>query len=246
MIEIKNLNFSYNKEKVLSNINLNYESKDFLAIVGPNGGGKSTLLKLILGIIKSNNQIFLQNISLKDIGYVPQNTLANPNFPVRVQEVVMMGRIDKKRFGFYTKKDKELALLALEKVGMRNFWDKKINELSGGQRQRVFIARAIVSDCKLLILDEPTASIDTKGSVQIFELLQNLHKNNIGIIVICHDLNIVLAYANKIAYLNKELFLHENTPEKKAHLLKHLDQNHSHFCDVELSFEKCPCKGQKC
>ncbi|MCV3426520.1 ABC transporter ATP-binding protein [Campylobacter lari] len=243
-INIKNLNFSYNQDEVLKNINLNYESKDFLAIVGPNGGGKSTLLKLILGLLNSHKNINFENLSLKDIGYVPQNTLANPNFPVRVLEVVMMGRVDKKFFGFYTKKDQEQALLALEKIGMRNFWDKKINELSGGQRQRVYIARALASECKLLILDEPTASIDTKGSVQIFELLKKLHESGVGVIVICHDLNVSLAYANKIAYLNKELFLHENTPEKKAHLLAHLSQNHTHFCDVELSLEQCCCEGK--
>jgi len=245
--EIKDLNYSYNKENVLTNINLSYDNKDFMTIIGPNGAGKSTLLKLILGLLNDKKSIHFSNLQRKQIGYVPQQTLSNPNFPARVLEIVLMGLLNKKTFGFYTKKDKQKALEVLEQVGLQDFWDKKINTLSGGQRQRVFIARALVDECKMLILDEPTASVDSKAGMQIFELLNSLHKQGIGILMVCHDINIVLAYSDKIAYLNKELFLHSNTKEKQKSLfLKHLYENHSHFCDVEMSLNACLCDDFGC
>ncbi|CAM2793262.1 metal ABC transporter ATP-binding protein [Helicobacter burdigaliensis] len=242
LFDICNLNYSYKEELVLKNINLNYDSKDFLAIIGPNGGGKSTLIKLILGILEAKVPLSFF-IPKNKIGYVPQNPLPNPNFPLRVLEVVLMGRIDKKKFGFYSKEDKESALNALKKVELQDFWDRSIQDLSGGQIQRVFIARALVSECKLLILDEPTASVDSKMSIQIFELLKTLHHQGIGIILICHNINLILAYANKIAHLNKELTLHTNHQEtQKSQFLKHLLKEHNHFCDVELSLNQCECE----
>ncbi|EOW2705311.1 ABC transporter ATP-binding protein [Campylobacter jejuni] len=244
--EISNLNYAYDNEIILKNINLNYDSKDFLSIIGPNGAGKSTLVKLILGLLKSKNEIHFKALQRKEIGYVPQHTLANPNFCPRVLEIVLMGLVNKKKFGFYSKKDKEKAMQALKNVGMEGFWDKTIHSLSGGQRQRVFIARALVGECKMLILDEPTASVDNKSAIQIFELLTSLHQKGIGILLICHDINLVLAYSDKIAYLNKELFLHTNTKEKdKSVFLKHLYENHSHFCDVEMSLNSCFCVEKK-
>ncbi|MDX2323456.1 metal ABC transporter ATP-binding protein [Campylobacter hepaticus] len=245
--EISNLNYAYDNQTVLNNINLSYDSKDFLSIIGPNGAGKSTLIKLILGLLKSKNEIKFQELQRKEIGYVPQHSLVNPNFYPRVIEIVLMGLINQKIFGFYSKKDKEKAMQALKNVGMQDFWNKTINSLSGGQRQRVFIARALVSDCKMLILDEPTASVDSKSAIQILELLNSLHYDGMGILLICHDINLVLAYSDKIAYLNKELFLHTNTKEKgKSIFLKHLYENHSHFCDVEMSLNSCLCDEANC
>ncbi len=224
--EISNLNYAYNNEIILKNINLSYDNKDFLSIIGPNGAGKSTLVKLILGLLKSKNEIHFKALQRKEIGYVPQHTLANPNF---------------------WKKDKEKAMQALKSVGMEKFWNKTIDSLSGGQRQRVFIARALASECKMLILDEPTASVDNKSAIQIFELLSSLHQKGMGILLICHDINLVLAYSDKIAHLNKELFLHTNTKEKeKSSFLKHLYENHSHFCDVEMSLNTCFCDEENC
>lgn len=240
---ISNLSYAYKEEPVLQNINLNYDSKDFLSIIGPNGAGKSTLLKLILGLLENKKSIHFSNISKEEIGYVPQSAFINPNFPARVLEIVLMGLVGKKNFGFYSKKDKQKALEALDKVAMADFWERKITELSGGQRQRVLIARTLIDECKLLLLDEPTANVDTKNAVQIFELLQHLHKQGIGIITVCHDINIVLAYSDAIAYLDKELFLHSNPKEKqKSEFLKHLYENHTHFCDVELSLNTCFCE----
>ncbi|MBM0636505.1 metal ABC transporter ATP-binding protein [Campylobacter sp. VicNov18] len=245
--ELSHLDYAYGNEIVLQNINLNYDNKDFLSIIGPNGAGKSTLIKLILGLLKSKHEIKFHALERKQIGYVPQHTLANPNFYPRVIEIVLMGLINKKIFGFYSKKDKEKAMQALQSVNMQDFWDKTIDSLSGGQRQRVFIARALASECKMLILDEPTASVDTKSAIQIFELLNSLHRDGMGILLVCHDINLVLAYSDKIAYLNKELFLHTNTKEKdKSVFLKHLYENHSHFCDVEMSLNSCFCDEKNC
>lgn len=240
---IHNLSYAYNEKLILKQINLSYDSKDFMAIIGPNGAGKSTLLKLILGLLDSKKAIEFLALKRKEIGYVPQHTNANPNFDAIVLDIVLMGLLGRKIFGFYSKSDKEKAMNALEKVGLKDFHNRKISTLSGGQRQRVFIARALVDACKMLILDEPTASVDSKAAVQIFELLNDLHTQGIGILVVCHDINIVLAYSDKIAYLNQELFLHSNTKEsKKGEFLKHLYENHSHFCDVEMSLNSCLCE----
>lgn len=247
MIEVKNLNFGYDSNLVLENINFNYDKKDFLCIIGPNGGGKSTFLKLLLGLLAPNSgeiKIFNKppkEIS-KQIGYVPQLIPLNKAFPISVLEVVLMGLIDRKKILFYSKDDKEKALKALEIVGMKEFYKKRINALSGGQRQRVYIARALISGANLLFLDEPTASIDARGQIDIYEILKKIHENGVGVLMISHDLNIAINYANKVAYINKKLVMHEVDNSKKSNFLEHLEENHKHFCDVELILKECSCK----
>ena len=251
IIKIRNLNFSYDKQVVLEDINLEYSSDEFLAIIGPNGGGKSTLLKLILGLLKPQSgeiKLFGKEPSevSKFIGYVPQNFLSNQSFPMMVLEVVLMGLIDKKIFGFYSKDEKALALSALEKVGMREFANARIGELSGGQRQRVYIARALCANAKVLILDEPTASIDTKGQAEIYEILKGINANGVGVVLVSHDLNIVLNYATKIAYVSKNLHIHKTHENlAKREFIEHLARTHSHFCDVEIALGECGCEKNK-
>ena len=251
IIKIRNLNFSYDKQVVLEDINLDYSSDEFLAIIGPNGGGKSTLLKLILGLLKPQSgeiKLFGKEPSevSKFIGYVPQNFLSNQSFPMMVLEVVLMGLIDKKIFGFYSKDEKALALSALEKVGMREFANARIGELSGGQRQRVYIARALCANAKVLILDEPTASIDTKGQAEIYEILKGINANGVGVVLVSHDLNIVLNYATKIAYVSKNLHIHKTHENlAKREFIEHLARTHSHFCDVEIALGECGCEKTK-
>ena len=251
IIKIRNLNFSYDKQVVLEDINLEYSSDEFLAIIGPNGGGKSTLLKLILGLLKPQSgeiKLFGKEPSevSKFIGYVPQNFLSNQSFPMMVLEVVLMGLIDKKIFGFYSKDEKALALSALEKVGMREFANARIGELSGGQRQRVYIARALCANAKVLILDEPTASIDTKGQAEIYEILKGINTNGVGVVLVSHDLNIVLNYATKIAYVSKNLHIHKTHENlAKREFIEHLARTHSHFCDVEIALGECGCEKTK-
>ena len=251
IIKIRNLNFSYDKQVVLEDINLEYSSDEFLAIIGPNGGGKSTLLKLILGLLKPQSgeiKLFGKEPSevSKFIGYVPQNFLSNQSFPMMVLEVVLMGLIDKKIFGFYSKDEKALALSALEKVGMSEFANARIGELSGGQRQRVYIARALCANAKVLILDEPTASIDTKGQAEIYEILKGINENGVGVVLVSHDLNIVLNYATKIAYVSKNLHIHKTHENlAKREFIEHLARTHSHFCDVEIALGECGCEKTK-
>ncbi len=230
IIEIKNLSFSYHKQKILEDINLEVYEKDFLAIIGPNGGGKSTLLKLILGInpikdgsIKTFGELPKKNLS--KIGYVPQNTNVNTDFPIKVLEVVLMGHIGVKSplFG-YGKEEKMCAMGSLSQVGMEKFANSKIGELSGGQRQRVMIARALCAHPKILILDEPTASVDIEGQKLIYELLKTLN-SYMTIIVVSHDISVIMRYANKVVHINRCLTYHKiNSNESQS----------KHFCEVEM------------
>ena len=242
LVDIENLSFSYEKEKVLDDINLKVSKKDFLAIIGPNGGGKSTLLKIILGIYENYNG----NIKVLDdepsksanlLGYVPQNTNINIDFPISVLEAVLMGydeqnKKDKslwnKLFNLkYNKDEIEFAKSILEKVGMGDFLYEKISSLSGGERQRVMIARALCINPKILILDEPTANIDLDGQNKVYNLLKELNKT-INIIIVSHDISFVFEYANKVAYINKSLTFHDISHNHK------LANKNEHFCEVEM------------
>lgn len=233
IVSIKNLSFTYNTDLILEDINLEVQEKDFLAIIGPNGGGKSTLLKNILGIleplqgeIKVLDEKPQKNLS--HIGYVPQNTNINTDFPIKVIEVVLMGHVGHKRplFG-YKKEEISCALSALSQVGMEKYAQIKIGSLSGGQRQRVMIARALCASPSILLLDEPTASIDVSGQKQIYELLKDLNKS-MTVIVVSHDISVTLSYANKVAHINKNLVFHDISKTRQV------ENKDEHFCEVEM------------
>lgn len=229
LINISNLSYKYHKTDVLENINLIIKDDDFLAIIGPNGGGKSTLLKLILGLLTPQNGTIINNIKTNQVGYVPQNTNLNIDFPITALEIVLMGHISsKKRLFGYSKEDIACAKASLEKVSMGNFANSKIGDLSGGQRQRVFIARALCSNPKILLLDEPTASIDVKGQREIYELLKELNKS-ICIVVVSHDISVLLNYAKNVAHINKNLVYHS-----LENIQKNIDTQNEHLCEVEL------------
>ena len=235
LLSLKNLSFAYDKELVLEDINLDVYAKDFLAIIGPNGGGKSTLLKLILGILTPKSGKITK---ISSIGYVPQNTNINIEFPITVIEVVMMAqKLSKRKIFGYAKEDKAKALEILKQVGMQEFADKKIALLSGGQRQRVMIARALFSNPKILILDEPTSSIDVEGQKQIYELFKSLNKE-MTIIVVSHDISIIMGYASKVAHINRHLSFHDTRSLKTS-----LASSNEHVCEVELleMLGKCTC-----
>ncbi|PLY06860.1 MAG: ABC transporter [Arcobacter sp.] len=229
ILELKNLSYSYDKTKVLENINLDILDNDFLAIIGPNGGGKSTLLKLILGLLKIKDGKITNHLKKDLLGYVPQNTNLNTDFPITALEVVLMGhKVSKKQFFGYSKEDISCAIDSLKKVSMDEFANSKIGDLSGGQRQRVFIARALCSNPKVMLLDEPTASIDVKGQKDIYELLKELNKS-IAVVVVSHDISVLLNYAKNVAHVNKNLVYHH---------LKNIEENINtedvHMCEVEL------------
>lgn len=215
IVQIDGLYFYYHDQEVLTDINLTVNQGDFVSIIGPNGGGKTTLVKLILGLLNpSRGSVKIKGKFPKDngtvIGYVPQIINHNLSFPASAMDVVLMGKYNpSKRFFFRNKKKDRLeAMEALEQLGMADHAGRKITDLSGGQRQRVLIARALVTNPELLVLDEPTASLDTKGQKDFFNLLKVLNKQ-LTILVVSHDLLIVSSYAKSIACVNKRLHYHE-------------------------------------
>lgn len=214
IIEIKSLDFSYNGEVALKDVNLTIRQKDFTAIIGPNGGGKTTLLKLVLGLLTPvKGTIRVDGKSPQKaspcIGYVPQDVHTNSSFPITAIDVVLMGKLDpKKRLSRRSAANRRDAMAALERLEVATYADKKIGMLSGGQRQRVFIARALVAQPKLLVLDEPTASIDTKGQADFYRLLKELNQD-ITVLVVSHDLLIIFRYVKSVACVNKRLHYHD-------------------------------------
>ncbi|NLD48318.1 MAG: ABC transporter ATP-binding protein [Clostridiaceae bacterium] len=213
-LEIKNLSVQYNNTLALSGINLTIAENDFLAVIGPNGGGKSTLMKTILGIIKplcGTIKLFDQTPekSTSPIGYVPQFSGFNRNFPIKIIDVVLTGRLSGKSnlFHRYTDKDYEVVEKQMEKLGITYLKDRQIGQLSGGQLQKVLISRALATEPKLLLLDEPTASIDNDSKAQIYEFLKDVNQF-ITIILVTHDTAAISSYIKSIACLNKELHYH--------------------------------------
>jgi len=213
VIRLDDVWVKYGDLTVLEEINLSVENLDFLGIIGPNGGGKTTLLKVILGLIKpSQGKVTVlgdsPEKSRKFIGYVPQISQFDREFPVTVLDVVLMGRLGRKGLlRKYGEEDRRIAYEALESVEMLELKDKQIGKLSGGQLQRVLLARALVADPKILLLDEPTASIDEPTKTELYELLKNLNQK-ITIVLVSHDIGVISSYVDKIACLNRRLFYH--------------------------------------
>lgn len=230
-VEINNLSIRYNEQLVLNNINFSIEENDFVAIIGPNGGGKSTLLKVILGILTPNTgevKVFGKKPKkVRDLmGYLPQNLGFDREFPINVFETVLTGRYHG-LFKNYTKEDRKAVLHALKDVEMQDFKDRQISKLSGGQMQRVFIARAIVREPKLLIMDEPMASIDPEMQHSFYELMSRL-KDKMAIVLVSHDVGAVSTHVDKIACLNQKLFYH-GPVENSANGLEEI-----YNCPIEL------------
>ncbi|MED4227479.1 metal ABC transporter ATP-binding protein [Neobacillus cucumis] len=223
IIETRHLSYRYEKDRVLEDINITIPDGAFLAIVGPNGSGKSTLLKLILGLLKLQKgdiYLFGQEISkFKDwhqIGYVSQKANSfNTGFPATVFEVVLSGLTKKLGlFTFYKKGHKAKVYEALAAVGMKEFSHRNIGELSGGQQQRVFIARALVSEPKLLILDEPTVGVDAENVQSFYQMLSELNTSNgITLLLVTHDIGTISDKVTHVACLNKHLHFHGDTEE---------------------------------
>lgn len=210
-VEIKNVSYKINSNQILEDINLSIEMNDFLAIIGPNGGGKSTLLKMMMGLIKPQKgsvEVFGESPekSRDKIGYLPQFTHLESDFPINVFETVMMGRY-KGIFKDYNHQDENCVIQSLKEVNMLDFQDTQIGNLSGGQLQRVLIARALARRPKLLLLDEPTASIDPEMQKLFYDLLNKIRKE-MAIVLVSHDVGVVSSYVESIACLNQRLFSH--------------------------------------
>jgi zinc transport system ATP-binding protein len=218
---------------------------EFMAMIGPNGGGKTTLIKLMLGLLSADSgtiRVFgdlPRNVSHR-IGYVPQDVHVNKEFPISVLDVVLMGTLlPGRRWTRYTRADRIAAQNALEKVGMAGFGNRRIGALSGGQKQRIFVARALVSEPEMLFLDEPTASIDTKGQRDFYQLLQELNKQ-ITIIVVSHDLMIVSEFVRSVACVNQRLHHHDHAELTGEMIEMMYECTAEEVCPVELIARGAP------
>jgi len=232
-IEIHDLWFSYGAQTVLEDVNLAIRRNEFLAVIGPNGGGKTTLIRLILGILRPERGVIrvfgeAPEKTARHMGYVPQNTHLNKEFPISVLDVTLMGRLGRVgRAWRYSPKDKGMAEKALDRVGMLSYRDTPINNLSGGQRQRVFIARALVTEPDILFMDEPTASVDTEWQANIYTLLKELNET-VTIVVVSHDISVLSSHVKSVACVNRTVFYHDST-EITMEMLEKMYQ-----CPVEL------------
>jgi zinc transport system ATP-binding protein len=210
IVEIEHLDFAYDGSPVLEDITLLIPGGDFLGVVGPNGSGKSTLLKIILGLLHANRgsiRVFGRSPEQARhlMGYVPQHAELDQNFPITVMDVILLGRLSKiPLLGRFGKKDRLMAEEAMDKVSILDLRNRQFGTLSGGQKQRVLIARALVGKPKLLLLDEPTASIDGRVEEDIYEFLKKINEH-VTIILVSHDLGFISSYVRHVACVNRRL-----------------------------------------
>ena len=239
-IEIKDLNVFYNSRPTLEDISLEIAAGSFVGVLGPNGAGKSTLLKVILGLIRPDQglvRIFGHTPpQLRRhkhiIGYLPQRPLNNPHFPVSVLDVVLMGRYGIVGLGRRpSSRDEEIARHHLNLVGMSDRAGSNIGELSGGEQQRIFIARALSVEPKLLILDEPTISLDACGQDELYELIHHLQEQmELTVVMVSHDIGAVSEHVKDIVCLNRRIYVHQPPPIGRLGLEK------TFGCSVEYLF----------
>jgi zinc transport system ATP-binding protein len=238
LVSVESISYNYNSEVVLENVSFNVEEGDFLGIIGPNGAGKTTLFQCILGLlntysgritilnedIKKNNKIFTK------IGYIPQKKSIDQKFPLTVEELVSLS--------LTRKTPMNVVYDILKQVGLYNMKNKLIGQLSGGQQQRVLIAKALVNNPIILMLDEPTNELDQKSQNDFYFLLKELNeKNKITIMWTSHDMNAVNKYANKVSCINKRMFFHGDKEEffsNEDHLKNYSESSmqthmHTHF-----------------
>ncbi len=206
IIQFTDVCFSYEEQEVLHNVSFGVEPNCFVGVVGPNGGGKTTLLRLLLGLEKPDRgkvTVFGKHPSetRKEVAYVMQHMHYDPKFPASVLDIVLMGRIGIRRIGMYGADDKKAAAAALEKVGLPNYETRGFARLSGGQQQRVLIAQALSGEPRLLLLDEPTANIDQEGEKAIHAMLTDL-RDKLTIVSVSHNVNTVLSTVTHVLCVN--------------------------------------------
>ena len=230
VVELCDLLLKRDGQIALDRVSFRVQRGAFLGIIGPNGGGKSTLLKMLAGLLKpQEGSVRVLGLPPGEagarVGYVPQETGFNLAFPITALDVVQMGLLGCS----YAKKERiSRALAALDRVGITHLAKRRIGTLSGGERQRTFIARALCGQPELLLLDEPTANLDPKAQVAIYDLLKSLQPE-ITIILVSHDISHLIGYATEVAALNRKLLHYEALPKEGFHL-----DHDGHVCEVEL------------
>lgn len=206
LIDVSNLSFAYSNENIIDEAEFTIYKNDVITVVGPNGGGKTTLLKLLMGQLKpQKGSVKVNGPRSRIFGYVPQYSNLDPTYPITVFEVVLSGRI--KSIGFYTRADRAAASESLKAVGLSDLSQRSFFELSGGQRQRVLIARALASNPEILVLDEPTANIDAEAEKHLNTLLKKLGAGH-TIILVTHDLGFVDEMTTRVICVNRRVKEH--------------------------------------
>ena len=242
VIAFENLSFRYDDRPVLEEVTLTVAPGEFVSVIGPNGGGKTTLLKLILGLLRPQ-QGRLRVFGLSPararprIGYMPQYAHHDPQFPTTPMEVVLMGRLRGRVFGPYLGTDRKRALEALDEVGMADRSKHPFSTLSGGQRQRVLIARALVSDPELLLMDEPTSHIDITAENDFFDLLKKLNER-LTILIVSHDIGFVSTRVKSVVCVNRRVVVHPTSGLTGEAIRELYDRDvcvvrHDHRCGEE-------------
>ena len=240
-LEIRNLSVSYSRRQALEGATLTVPRGAMLGIVGPNGGGKSTLVKAVLGLVSSESgavEVLGQPVDRRvrrKVGYVPQREDVDWSFPVSAYDVVMMGRIPSMKFlRRHTEKDRTLVWESLQTVGMESFAEHQIGELSGGQQQRVFLARALAQEAELLLLDEPVSGVDAPSQHEVFDLLRRLQGEGKTVIVTTHDLSCVAERFDLALLLNRRVVA-LGPPEEvfTRELLNKTYQSHLMLLDID-------------
>lgn len=207
-IVCENASLGYDGKPIVTGLNFTVNAGDYLCIVGENGSGKSTLMKTILNLTPPlAGSIRMEGLKPTQIGYLPQQTQVQRDFPASVLEIVLSGFQGQRGWRpFYTKEEKAAASANLKKLGLEGFERRCYRELSGGQQQRVLLARALCATQKCLLLDEPISGLDPKATAQMYEIIEQLHREGITIIMISHDVGAALADATHILHIGKHLF----------------------------------------
>lgn len=228
ILELKDITAGYDHQPVLKHVNFEINEGDFIGIIGPNGGGKTTLLKVILGLLKPFSGEIIYHTSKQNLfGYLPQNNRFDQRFPINVTEVVLSGLMSEKGlYRSYTRAEKHKAWELLDKYGMGAYKKSPIGDLSGGQMQRVFLCRAIISSPRILMLDEPTTYVDSSFEREFYAILKDLSKS-LSIVMVSHDLGTICSYVKTIACVNRELHYHNSN-------LISEEQLQSYNCPLEL------------
>lgn len=220
-IELRDLSYAYDGAPVVDGANLTVRCGEFVTVVGPNGGGKTTLLRLVLGLLQPDSgsvKVFgcHPEESKPRMGYVPQHSDTDPSFPATVLDVVLMGRLGKTRLlGMYTQRDIDAAMAAISDVELLELARRPFSRLSGGQRQRTLIARALASEPDIMLLDEPTANLDVAMEQELYDILLRL-KERLTLLLVSHDLAFVAGFTDTVACVNRTVMVHptsEVTPE---------------------------------